>query len=140
MEQEETPVFLERDFVLVKVVFCVRVVHISTKFTKQEMDFSIFRLQSENLFPNEKKRIFVDIPGFLNVRKRKKNSKHMFSCWRLKEPCRNVHTGSRQDQVPGPIVFYCTSPGPCTVQCEQAITVRYGHSFERSPSVCNQKI
>ena len=54
MEQEETPVFLERDFVLVKVVFCVRVVHFSTKFTKQEIDFSIFRLQQEDLFPNEK--------------------------------------------------------------------------------------
>ena len=54
MEQEETPVFLERDFVVVKAVFCVRVVHISTKFTEQEMDFSIFRLQQGNLFPNEK--------------------------------------------------------------------------------------
>ena len=61
MEQEETPVFLERDFVLVKVVFCVRVVHFSSKFTK-EMDFSIFRLQQEVLFPNEKNGYLLIFP------------------------------------------------------------------------------
>ena len=43
-------------------------------------------------------------------------------------PCRNVHTGLRQGQVPGPIVSYCVSPpptaspGPVPVQCELAIT------------------
>ena len=44
-------------------------------------------------------------------------------------PCRTVHTGLRQGQVPGPIVSYCASsvpcsgPGPILVQCEWAISL-----------------
>ena len=44
-------------------------------------------------------------------------------------PCRTVHTGLRQGQVPGPIVSYCASsvpcpgPGPILVQCEWGISL-----------------
>ena len=44
----------------------------------------------------------------------------------------NVRTSPRQGLGPGPIASYCASPGPVSVQCEQAVRFFFNFGLQSS--------